>query len=67
MENASTWSITGVAAIIALFITNLNSIGTLVSYNGLLWFLISFTASLVFGAISKHIGMSLTKYLEMIE
>ena len=49
------------------FISNLDSVGTLVSSIGLRWFLISFTASLVFGAISKQIGMSLGKGLEMIE
>lgn len=67
MEQATTWSITGVAAIVGLFISNLDSVGTLVSSIGLRWFLISFTASLVFGAISKQIGMALGKGLEMIE
>lgn len=57
----------GVAAIIGLFISNLDSVGTLVSSIGLRWFLISFTASLVFGAISKQIGMALGKGLEIIE
>lgn len=67
MEQATTWSLTGVAAIIGLFISNLNSVGTLVSSSGLRWFLISFTASLIFGAISKQIGMALGKGLEMVE
>ncbi|MDA3896374.1 MAG: hypothetical protein PF482_09525 [Desulfobacteraceae bacterium] len=67
MEQATTWSITGVAAIVGLFISNLDSVGSLVSSIGLRWFLISFTASLVFGAISKQIGMTLGKGLEMIE
>ena len=67
MEQATTWSITGVAAIIALFISNLDSVGTLVSSTGLRWFLISFTSSLVFGAISKQIGMALVKGLDLVE
>jgi len=67
MEQATTWSITGVAAIVGLFISNLDSVGTLVSSIGLRWFLISFTASLAFGAISKQIGMVLGKGLEMVE
>ena len=67
MEQANTWSLTGVAAIVGLFISNLNSVGTLVSSAGLRWFLISSTASLIFGAISKQIGMALGKCLEMVE
>jgi len=67
MEQATTWSIAGVAAIIGLFISNLDSVAPLVSPFGLRWFLISLTASLVFGAIAKQIGMSLGKGLEMME
>jgi phage shock protein PspC (stress-responsive transcriptional regulator) len=67
MEQSTTWSITGVAAIVALFISNLDSAATLVSSVGLRWFLISFTASLVFGAISKQIGMALVKGLDLVE
>lgn len=67
MEQATTWSITGVAAIVGLFISNLDSVGGIVSSIGLRWFLISFTASLIFGAISKQIGMALGKGLEIIE
>ncbi len=67
MEQTTTWSITGIAAIAGLFISNLDSVGKLVSPFGLRWFLILFTASLVFGAISKQIGMALTKGLEMVE
>lgn len=67
MEQATTWSITGVAAIVGLFISNLDSARTIVSSVGLRWFLISFTTSLIFGAISKQIGMALGKGLEMVE
>jgi hypothetical protein len=67
MEQATTWSVTGVAAIVGLFISNLDSIGTIVSSVGLRWFLISFTTSIIFGAISKQIGMALGKGLEMAE
>lgn len=67
MEQAATWSIAGVAAIVGLFISKLDSIGTIVSSVGLRWFLILFTSSLIFGAISKQIGMALGKGLEMME
>lgn len=67
MEQATTWSITGIATIIGLFISNLDSVGSLVNSKGLKWFLITFTASLVFGAVSKHVGMALGKGLEIKE
>ncbi len=67
MEQATAWSITGVAAIVGLFISNLDSIGTIVSSVGLRWFLISFATSLIFGAISKQIGMALGKGLEIVD
>jgi len=50
MEQATTWSITGIAAIVALLISNLDSVGKLVSPEGIRWSLILFTASLVVGS-----------------
>jgi hypothetical protein len=67
MEQATTWSITGLAAIIGLFISNLDSVGQLVNRQGLRWGLILFTASLVIGALSKQIGMAIVKGLAMLE
>ena len=67
MEQATTWSITGLAAIIGLFISNLDSVGQLVSRQGLRWGLILFTSSLVIGALSKQIGMAIAKGLAMLE
>jgi hypothetical protein len=67
MEHATTWSITGVAAIVALFISNLDSVGKLVSPEGLRWSLICFTASLVLGALSKQCGMAIVKGIAMVE
>ena len=66
-EHATTWSITGIAAIAGLFISNLDSVGKLVQPAGVRWSLIFFTGSLVAGAFSKQIGMAITKGLAMIE
>ena len=67
MDNATTWSITGLAAVVGLFIGNLDKIGQLVARSGLRWALLFFTASLVSGAISKQFGVAITKGLAMIE
>jgi len=67
MEQATTWSITGVAAIAGLFISNLDSVGKLVRPEGLRWSLILFTGSLVVGAFSKQIGMAIVKGLAMVK
>jgi hypothetical protein len=67
MEQATTWTITGIAAISGLFISNLDSMGKLVRADGLRWSLIFFTTSLVAGALSKQVGMAITKGLAMIQ
>jgi hypothetical protein len=67
MEQWTTWSITGIAAIVALFIGNLDSVGKLVSREGLRWSLICFTASLVLGALSKQLGIAIVNGVAMIE
>lgn len=67
MEQSMTWSITGLAAIVGLFISNLDSVGQLVSRQGLRWSLILFTLSLISGALSKHIGMAIAKGLATLE
>ena len=67
MEQATTWSMTGLAAITGLLISNLDSVGQLVSRQGLRWGLILFTGSIVIGAVSKQIGMAIGKGLVMLE
>ena len=67
MDHATTWSITGIAAIAGLLITKLDAVGQFVSRAGLRWALILFTASLVAGALSKQIAAAVTKGLAMIE
>lgn len=66
MEQATTWSISGVAAIAALMISNLDSVGKLVSTDGLRWSLILFTASIVAGAFGKQAGMALAKGVDLV-
>src|SRR4051812_20929401 len=61
MEQATTWSISGVAAIAALMISNLDSVSKLVHTEGIRWSLILFTASIVAGAFGKQAGMALSK------
>jgi len=63
----TTWSITGVTAITGLLITNIDTVGQLVSRRGLLWAIILFTASILLGALSKHIGVMIVSGLMMIE
>jgi hypothetical protein len=66
MEQYTTWTITGIAAIIGLFISHLDSVSKIVSVSGLRWGLILFTLALLFGVISKQIGMAVTSGLETI-
>jgi hypothetical protein len=66
MEQATTWSITGIAAMAALIISNLDSVAKLVSNDGLRWSLILFTASIIAGAVGKQFGMAITKGLDLI-
>jgi hypothetical protein len=66
MEQFTTWTITGVAAIVGLIITNLGSLATIVSLSGLRAAIILFVVSLIFGAISKQAGMALASGLQTI-
>ncbi len=67
MDHATTWSITGIAAISGLLITKLDAVGQFVSRGGLRWALLLFTASLVVGAFSKQVAAAVMKGLAMIE
>ena len=67
MDHATTWSITGIAAIAGLLITKLDAVGQLVSRSGLRWALFLFTASILFGAFSKQYAIAITKGLAMID
>ena len=67
MEQGTTWSITGIAAIIGLYLSHLDSVGQLVTRQGVRWSILCFATSLLAGAVSKHIGMAITKGLTMLK
>ena len=58
LEQSTTWTITGVAAIVGLFISNLDSASKIIAVSGIRWSLILFASSLLAAAISKQIGMA---------
>jgi hypothetical protein len=66
MEKATTWSITGVAAITALLVSNLHSLSIIVAIGRIRTVIILFTISLVTGAASKVVGMATTAGLKSV-
>lgn len=58
MEQFTTWTLTGVAAIITFFIGHLESVSTIISPGGLKWCLMLLAFSMLAGVISKQIGMA---------
>lgn len=66
LERSTTWTITGVAAIVALFIGNLDAVSKIVNSPGMRWSLLLLAASLLAGAISKQIGMGLESGLASV-
>lgn len=67
MEKSTTWTLTGVAAIVTLIIGNLESISKLISLMGIKITLACFILSLIFGVISKLYGMSLSAALQIVK
>ncbi len=66
MEKFTTWTITGIAAIVALMVGNLDSVSKIVSPTGLQVALTLFVLSLIAGVVSKQCGMALSYGLKMI-
>lgn len=66
MEQFTTWTITGIAAIIGLVISHLESVSTIVGAGGLRWSLVLFTFSLLAGVVSKQVGMAVAHGLDTI-
>lgn len=66
IEQFTTWTITGIAAIVALLVSNLDSISQTVSAGGLRGALILFTVSLLAAVTSKQIGMAVANGLKTI-
>ena len=58
LERSTTWTIGGVAAIVAVLVSNLESVARITSLGGIKISVILFTFSLLFGALSKQIGMA---------
>jgi len=58
MEKFTTWTIGGVAAIVGLIISNLDSVAKIVSPEGVKAAILLFTGSLISGAMSKQFGMA---------
>ena len=67
LERSTTWTLGGVAAIVGLLISNLDSVAKIVSLEGIKTSIVLFTASLLAGAISKQIGMAVTAGLSTLK
>jgi len=66
MERFTTWTITGCAALVALTISNLESITKIVSLSSLKLSVILFVMSLLFGIMSKMLGMVLQSGVRLL-
>ena len=66
MERFTTWTITGCAALIALTISNLESINNIASLTSLRYSIILFVISLLFGIVSKMLGMALQSGIRLL-
>jgi hypothetical protein len=58
LERSTTWTIGGVAAVVGLLVSNLDSVATIASPDAIKAAIVLFTLSLLAGAISKQIGMA---------
>jgi hypothetical protein len=67
IESWTTWTITGVGATIAIFISNIDSVSKIVTKLGIKYSLIFFTLSLVFGTASKLIGRILFASVSIVK
>ena len=66
LEQFTTWTITGVAAIVGLMVSNLDSLSNIVAACGIRWSLVLFSMSLLAAAISKQIGMAVQSGISTI-
>ena len=58
LEKFTTWTIGGVAAIVGLIVSNLDSVAKIVPLEGIKIAILLLTGSLLSGAISKQLGMA---------
>lgn len=67
IENFSTWLLTGVAAILALFVTNLEPINNVISDFGVRWGLSLLTISMIAGVVAKPLGIAVRSGVELTD
>ena len=67
LEQNTTWSLTGVAATVALLISNLDSLSKLVSLNGIKTALVLLPLSLLAALISREVGIAVINSLETVK
>jgi hypothetical protein len=60
LERFTTWTVGGIAAIVGLMISNLDSIARIASVSGIRTSILLFSLSLLAGAASKQFGMAVT-------
>ena len=58
LERFTTWTIGGVAAVLGVMVSNVDSVAKIVSLNGIKTSILLFTLSLLAGALSKQLGMA---------
>lgn len=66
MEQFTTWTVTGIAAIVVLLVSNIESVSKIISHCGLKAGIVLLTVSLLAGVISKQIGMAVANGLETV-
>ncbi len=64
IEQFTTWTLTGIGAIVGLLISNLDSVSKIVSLTGIKSAIVLFTLSLLAAVVSKQIGIAVTSGLE---
>ena len=64
IEQFITWTITGIAAIVGLIISNVNSVSNIISLEDLRIAIILFTMSLLSGVLSKMFGVAVSNGLK---
>ena len=67
IEEFATWCITGVAAIVALMLANLEAISKIVGDSSLRWGIVLLTTSILFGVVAKQLGIGIRKGIGLLE
>ncbi|HAS14841.1 MAG TPA: hypothetical protein DCS01_06030 [Idiomarina abyssalis] len=66
MEKFTTWTVTGCAALMALTVSNLESIASIIFVPSLKFSIVLFVLSLLFGIASKMLGMALQSGVSLL-